>query len=133
MDSDDDEDDVIRLDIFGIHDLRSLTPEESILDPKLLKFLDFGHLHPYLNDPSWTCEDHMASIEKKMAECKLTLDIDYYYGCTIKDGTQPVIHRRPFEDVVFYRNKGNVEQPIIGVLRGEAQLQFEDYPNWTDC
>ena len=86
-DDDEDEDDVIGLDIFDIHDLRSLTPEESKLDPKLQKLLDdFGHLHPYLNDadPSWTCEDHMASIEKKMTESKLKLDIDYY-GCTVKD------------------------------------------------
>lgn len=43
----------------------------------------------------------MASIEKKITECKLKMDIDYY-SCTIEDGTQPVIHRRPIEDVVFY-------------------------------
>ena len=103
MESDEDEDDVIGLDIFDIHDKRSLTPEETILDPKLQKILDdFGLMHSYLNDPapSWTAEDHMASIEKKMTECKLKLDVDYY-GCTVKDGTQPVIHRPPIEDVVF--------------------------------
>ena len=33
MESDEDEDDVIGLDIFDIHDKRSLTPEETILDP----------------------------------------------------------------------------------------------------
>ena len=135
MESDEDEDDVIGLDIFDIHDKRSLTPEETILDPKLQKILDdFGLMHSYLNDPapSWTAEDHMASIEKKMTECKLKLDVDYY-GCTVKDGTQPVIHRPPIEDVVFYRNSTNMEQPILGVLRGEAQLQFEQYPHWKEC
>ena len=98
--------------MFDIHDIRTLTAEESRLDPKLQKLLDnFGQMHSYLNDAelSWTAEDHMASIEKKMVECKLKLDIDYF-GCTVKDGTQPVIHRPPIEDVVFYRNTSNVDQ-----------------------
>lgn len=135
MDSEDDEEDVVGLDLFEIHDKRILTPEESRLDPKLQNLLEgFTLMHPYLNDldPSWTAEDHMASIEKKMTECKLKLDIDYY-GCTVKDGTQPVIHRPPIEDVVFYRNSNNVNQPIVGVLRGEAQLQFDHYPQWKEC
>ena len=72
MESDEDEDDVLGLRMFDIHDIRTLTAEESRLDPKLQKLLDnFGQMHSYLNDAalSWTAEDHMASIEKKMVEC----------------------------------------------------------------
>ena len=135
IESDDDEDDIIGLNLFDIHDIRSLTAEESNLDPRLNKLLDdFGQLHSYLHDavPCWTYEDHMALIEKKMTECQLKLDIDYY-GCTVKDGTHPVVHRPPIEDVVFFRNTRNADQPIIGVLRGDAELQFNDYPYWKEC
>lgn len=51
----------------------------------------------------------------------------------MKDGTQPVIHRPPIEDVVFYRNSKNLDQPIVGILRGEAQLLFEQYTHSKEC
>ena len=35
IESDEDEDDVIGLNVFDIHDVRNLTVEESNLDPKL--------------------------------------------------------------------------------------------------
>ena len=68
IESDEDEDDVIGLNVFDIHDVRNLTVEESNLDPKLQKLLDdFGQMHSYLNcaDSSLTYQDHMASIEKR--------------------------------------------------------------------
>ena len=42
MESDEDEDDVIGLNVFDIHDVRNLTVEESNLDPRLQKLLDDG-------------------------------------------------------------------------------------------
>ena len=129
-----DEDDIIGFNVHKIYNIRELSEEESGLDPRLRDVLDkFGRAHPYLCDSkaSWNVEDFMSDIEKSMTAHHIKEDVDYT-GMTVKDGTQPVIHRPPIEEARFFRDTRN-QRRIIGVIGDEDSRQFEAYPHWVEC